>query len=583
MLSRSWSAHRAHYDFLIIGSGYGGAIAAARLATAKVSPRPSICVLERGREWPIGSFPDTLPEILRERRGPLNPLGLYDLLTFPDISVIKGNGLGGTSLVNANVAMVPESDVFRLAGWPASLSLETLRPYYDRARQVLAAGPHPNARQLAKVQALDRRAREIGAEAFPLDIAVNFTVAGPNSYGAEQKPCTDCGDCITGCNVGAKNTLAMNYLPMAASAGAEIYTQAEVERISRQPGGGWRVHGSRVNHALLKEPFELTAANVILAAGSINSTEILLRSAMRGLSVSPKVGSNFSGNGDFFGLAYNGSHPTNVCGFGNHPDAPAARFATGPTIVGGIRYPDNQLEQSMLIEDLSFASGYVDSARLALALLRGEDSDPGDQGRDAHRVHRDVAPFTPVHPDGALNHTMVYLCMGFDDARGAMVLETSPLHPDGRLEIHWKDVGAQGVFRRLDDELRRHARALGARFISSPLWALFEMRPLLTAHPLGGCPIGEDYQHGAVDEYGRVFAGDGAVHEGLFVADGALVPSALGVNPFLTISALAERIVERKIQQMRGLAYPAPETSVGFSGVDRNEVVRPPEGKLDPL
>jgi cholesterol oxidase len=109
------------------------------------------------------------------------------------------------------------------------------------------------------------------------------------------------------------------------------------------------------------------------------------------------------------------------------------------------------------------------------------------------------------------------------------------------------------------------------------------MRPLLTAHPLGGCPIGEDYQHGAVDEYGRVFAGDGAVHEGLFVADGALVPSALGVNPFLTISALAERIVERKIQQMRGLAYPAPETSVGFSGVDRNEVVRPPEGKLDPL
>jgi cholesterol oxidase len=583
MLSRSWSAHRAHYDFLIIGSGYGGAIAAARLATAKVSPRPSICVLERGREWPIGSFPDTVPEILRERRGPLNPLGLYDLLTFPDISVIKGNGLGGTSLVNANVAIVPESDVFRLAGWPAALSLDTLRPYYDRARQVLAATPHPNARRLAKVQMLDRRAREIGAEAFPLDIAVNFSVTGANSYGAEQKPCTDCGDCITGCNVGAKNTLAMNYLPMAASAGAEIYTQAEVERISRQAGGGWRVHGSRVNHALSQEPFEMTAANVILAAGSINSTEILLRSAMRGLSVSPKVGSNFSGNGDFFGLAYNGSHRTNVCGFGNHEDAPAAAFATGPTIVGGIRYPDGQLEQSMLIEDLSFASGYVDTARLALALLRGEDTDPGDQGTELRRVQRDVAPFTPVHPDGALNHTMVYLCMGFDDARGAIVLETSPLHPDGRLEIRWQDAGAQGVFRRLDDELRRHARALGARFISSPLWALFEMRPLLTAHPLGGCPIGEDYQHGAVDEYGRVFAGDGAVHEGLFVADGALVPSALGVNPFLTISALAERIVERKIQQMQGIAYPAPGTSVGFSGVDRIEVVRPPEGELDPL
>ena len=101
--------------------------------------------------------------------------------------------------------------------------------------------------------------------------------------------------------------------------------------------------------------------------------------------------------------------------------------------------------------------------------------------------------------------------------------------------------------------------------------------------PLGGCPIGEDYQHGAVDEYGRVFAGDGTVHDGLFVADGALVPSALGVNPFLTISALAERIVERKIQQMQGLAYRAPGTRVGVSGVDRIEVVRPPEGEFDPL
>jgi cholesterol oxidase len=228
MLSRPWNTRRAHYDFVVVGSGYGGAIAAARLATASVSPRPSICVLERGREWPVGSFPDTDDAIRRERRGPLNPLGLYDLLVFPDISVIKGNGLGGTSLVNANVAIVPDADVFRQTGWPASLTLDTLLPYYDRARRVLAARPHPDAATLLKVRALDRRAREIGSAAFPLNIAVNFTIDGMNEYRAEQKPCIDCGDCITGCNVGAKNTLAMNYLPMAAFAGAEIYTQAEV-------------------------------------------------------------------------------------------------------------------------------------------------------------------------------------------------------------------------------------------------------------------------------------------------------------------------------------------------------------------
>jgi cholesterol oxidase len=574
MLSRSWNARRAQYDFLIVGSGYGGAIAAARLATAGLSPRPSICLLERGREWPIGSFPDTPPSIRHARRDALNPLGLYDFLTFPDISVLKGNGLGGTSLINANVAIVPDAGVFRLAGWPASLTLDTLGPYYDRARKVLAATPHPAAGALAKVQALARRAKEIGTSTFPLDIAVNFSIDGANPHGVEQKPCTNCGDCITGCNVGAKNTLAMNYLPMAAAAGAEIYTQAEVEAIGRLPAGGWRVHGSRVANAVSKEPFEIIAGNVILTAGSINSTEILLRSADRGLSISSRVGSSFSGNADFFGLAYNGNHRTNVCGFGNHPDAPAAAFAPGPTIVAGIRYPGERLEQSMLIEDLSFASGYVATARLALALLRGEDTDPGDEVEEARRVKRDVVPFIPVHPDDAVNRTMLYLCMGFDDAAGAIVLDTTPFHPHGRVKIHWPDVGAQQIFRRLDEELRRHARALGARFISSPLWALFKTRPLLTAHPLGGCPIGEDHRHGAVDEYGRVFAGDGSVHDGLFVADGALVPSALGVNPLLTISALAERIVERKIQAMQGLPYPAPHTSVAFA--------RPPATSEEP-
>ena len=563
MLSRPWNTRRAHYDFVVVGSGYGGAITAARLATASVSPRPSICVLERGREWPVGSFPETDDGIRRERRGALNPLGLYDFLPFPDITVIKGNGLGGTSLVNANVAIVPEAGVFRLAGWPASLTLDTLLPYYDRARQILAAGPHPNAARLLKVQALDRRAREIGSTAFPLNIAVNFTIDGVNEHRQEQKPCTDCGDCITGCNVGAKNTLAMNYLPMAASAGAEIYTQAEVDWVSKPSGGGWRLHGSHVNHALSKQPFEITAGNVVLAAGSINSTEILLRSGRRGLSLSPRVGTGFSGNGDFFGIAYNGDHPTNVCGFGNHPDSPGAAFPPGPTIVAAIRYPGERLERSMLIEDLGFPSGYIDGARLALALLRGADTDVGDEAEEARRRRRDIVPFVPGHADGALNRTMVYLCMGFDDARGTIVLDTT-LQPEGRAKVHWKDVGTQAVFSQLNDELKRHASALGASFIPSPAWALFELRPLLTAHPLGGCPVGEDYQHGAVDEYGRVFAADGAIHDGLFVADGALVPSALGANPFLTISALAERIVERKIQQLQGRPYPAPNTSVGF-------------------
>src|SRR5690606_23424188 len=119
---------------------------------------------------------------------------------------------------------------------------------------------------------------------------------------------------------------------------------------------------------------------------------------------------------------------------------------------------------------------------------------------------------------------------------------------EGRLRIHWDDVGRQPLFERINEELRRHARALGARFLPNPAWNFVSVRNLVTAHPLGGCPVGEDHVHGAVDEYGRVFASDGSIHQGLFVADGSIIPSALGVNPFLTISALSERIAERMVR-----------------------------------
>ena len=135
----------------------------------------------------------------------------------------------------------------------------------------------------------------------------------------------------------------------------------------------------------------------------------------------------------------------------------------------------------------------------------------------------------------------------------------------------------------MNGELRRHARALRGNFIANPTWSVFNLGHLITAHPLGGCPMGDDYIHGAVDEFGRVFAGDGDVHNGLFVADGALVPSALGVNPFLTISALAERIVERKIRELSGEAYPQPNRAVSMAGIDPLQVIEYGEAELERL
>ncbi|MGH7866430.1 MAG: GMC family oxidoreductase, partial [Candidatus Dormibacteraceae bacterium] len=151
------------------------------------------------------------------------------------------------------------------------------------------------------------------------------------------------------------------------------------------------------------------------------------------------------------------------------------------------------------------------------------------------------------------------------------------------MKIEWDGAGREIVFTRINGELRRHARALRANFIENPLWTIFNAHHLVTAHPLGGCPMGEDYLHGAVDEFGRVFAGDGSVHEGLYVSDGSLIPSALNVNPFITISALTERNIERKLRDMQGDHYPAPNRAVSVSAISPVDVIDYSESRLEPL
>ena len=413
MMGLDFASRKKAYDYIIVGSGYGGAIFAARLATAKLNPKPSICLLERGREWPVGTFPDQTAGVLAALRDDANPLGLYEFLNYQDISVIKGSGLGGTSLVNANVAIIPDAEVFEQTNWPRTITRDVLMPYYLRARQVLAAGPHPHAMELAKVQAMERRAVEFGNQAYALNINVNFSIDGKNPYGVDQKPCTNCGDCITGCNVGAKNTLYMNYLPLARSAGTEIYTQTKVEWVEKLAAGGWRIHGSHVADDLSSQSFTLDAKNVVLSAGAINSPEILLRSEMHGLPVSPVLGTGFSGNGDFFGLAYNGTYVDNVLGYGLNPPVVGGALPPGPTIVSAISYDGNvPIEDRFTVEDLSFPSAYVLGAKAAFALLHGDPTYAGNEDAQKQRTLNDDDILHPYRIDGALNHTMFYLVYG---------------------------------------------------------------------------------------------------------------------------------------------------------------------------
>lgn len=550
-LANNWDSRADGYDVVIIGSGYGGAITAARIAAAKITPKPSLCILERGMEWIPGTFPDEPLDALAHFLSALNPLGLYEFSRHKDISVVQGSGLGGTSLVNANVAIIPEDGVFKLDAWPAGIKMNVLRDYYNKAANTLEISQHPRGMDLLKVKALKKRAdQNLDASFELLKLAVNFTRNGVDENGVERHPCIDCGDCVTGCNVRAKNTLYMNYLPIAKNHGAQIFTQVRVRYLEPLADGGYRIQYERYTprHPIPETGMMRARRMVVVSAGSLGSTEIMLRSLEHGLKLPDTVGTRFSGNGDFFGIAYNGDQRTDIMGFGNHLDDPRrSAVKAGPTIVGVIRYNrDKPLDQQMIIEDLSVPRAGVEAARRVLALLPGTDTDNRpildwfDNVEEVRRVARDFQ----FDPKGALNHTMGYLVMADDPANGRMSLK------DGQLWINWPAAGDLPIFERINKEVLEHAKGLGAKFIGNPVWSFLGLHHLITVHPLGGCPMGESNATGLVDDLGRVFDDKGGQHKGLYIADGSIIPTALGVNPFLTISALCERIADHLVQEL---------------------------------
>lgn len=569
-LAKDWNQRRPDgYDVVVIGSGYGGAVTAARLATAQWgNSKPSICILERGKEWLPGQFPDNLARGAGEIRGPLNPLGLYDFRAGRDIAATMGSGLGGTSLINANVAIQPDKEVFKQSEWPKAIrdasNAGQLQQYFDRVRATLFAGPHPDAMKLGKVQAIKKGGEGVPDAKFEIhDIAVNFQFEGTNNWGVQQRKCINCGDCASGCNVGAKNTLDTNYLAIAKSGGAEIFTQVEVKHIEKQGGGGYLVHYVRREgpQGQVEEGTLRATRMVIVGAGAYGSTGIMLRSRRSGLRLPDTLGTRFGGNGDFFGIAYNSDQRTDMLGWGAYPDSDRARrvqlapdqlLNPGPTIVSRIRYNTTKaLKKRVKIEDLSLPLMYVDVIRAALALAPGQDTDPNDNidnVREFRRRARDFAALDPDFEKGALNHSLVYLVNGHDNADGRIELD-----PDtDEATVIWPEVGDQKVFKRENELLRAHATALGSTFVENPIWAFTPSRTLVTVHPLGGCPMGDSHTTGLVNHLGQVYDDQGNLHDGLYVSDGSIVPRALGVNPFLTISALAERRAEQLVTRLGG-------------------------------
>jgi cholesterol oxidase len=307
-LARSLEHVRPHYDVIVVGSGYGGGVSAMRLARAG----KRVAVIERGREVATGEFPSRFPDMRHEMRvtsalGAVgSPTGLYDVRLGEDMHVLVGRGLGGGSLINAGVALRPDARVFADPVWHGQLRQDGhLDEGYARARRWLRPARDPEATSLTKYKALESASAALGVPPIAPEIVVGFADT-INPAGIAQPACTRCGDCCAGCNVGAKNTVALTYRPDAAQHGAELFTHGRVTHLAPAPGGGWSVHVERVDtpgegHA---QNLTLTAELVILAAGTLGSTEILLRSRAKGLSLSDRLGERFSANGDIIAFGY---------------------------------------------------------------------------------------------------------------------------------------------------------------------------------------------------------------------------------------------------------------------------------------
>jgi cholesterol oxidase len=512
------------YDVVVIGSGFGGAVTAARLAEAG----RSVCLLERGRRWEAGEYPRTISEAEEGVWDEQHHYGFLEYKVFRRMDVVQGVGVGGGSLHYFNVHLRTPAEIFDRPEWPEPLSRTVLDRYYDRVGEIMEARPlEPPAgkRMPARTDAFLDAARRAGYEAELVPIAVH---TGPTREhpvsGLVQEPCAFTADCLLGCRPRSKNSLDVTFLPLGERAGLEIRPLHVAERIEAASGSdGWTVTARQLDAdhpGGASERRRVTGRSVVVAAGTLGTNELLLRSrdVDRTLPRLPAaVGRRYSPNGDML--------------FAGTIDAERRIDPSdGPSITAGtlVRGRSGNLVH---VQDLGFPPAFTSFADGAIPVRKRLVS-TGRAALSYLAASRGGPPFRAALLLGGsfVPRLLPYLGMGTDAANGVFRIDRT-----GRLALDWDPSDSMEMFRDMEDVMKGLSRALGGDFLRSPPWHP-PFRRLLTAHPLGGCVMSDSPANGVTDHRGEVWG-----HPGLFVADGAVVPGPLAVNPSLTIAALAER------------------------------------------
>ncbi|MFN8032292.1 MAG: GMC family oxidoreductase [Mycobacterium sp.] len=520
------------FDVLIIGSGFGGSVSALRLTEKGYK----VGVLEAGRRFADHEFAKTswrLREFLWAPR--LGCYGIQRIHLLRNVMILAGAGVGGGSLNYANTLYVPPDPFFNDPQWKNITDWRSeLMPHYDQAQRMLGVVKNPTFTDADRIMKEVADEMGVGDTFTPTPVGVFFGPSGekapgrtvPDPYfggvGPARTGCIECGECMTGCRHGAKNTLVKNYLGLAERAGAQVFPMTTVTGFEQRSDGTWEIHTVRTGRWARRSTRTFTARQLILAAGTYGTQTLLFR--MRDSGKLPKLS-------DKLGVLTR-TNSESIVGAGRMEARPDLDLTHGVAITSSIHpTPDTH------VEPVRYGKGSNAMGLLQTLMTDG----PGPEGSDVPRW-KQLFINAGQNPRGMLRmlsarrwseRTMISLVMQHLDnsittytRKGALGLRRmTSKQGHGEPNPTWIPAGNE-VTRRIAEKIDGVAGGTWGELFNIPL----------TAHFLGGAAIGDSAEHGVIDPYQRVYN-----YPTLHVMDGAAISANLGVNPSLSITAQAER------------------------------------------
>jgi cholesterol oxidase len=518
------------YDVLIIGSGFGGSVSALRLTEKGYK----VGVVEAGRRFADKEFAKTswrLREFLWAPK--LGCYGIQRIHLLRNVMILAGAGVGGGSLNYANTLYIPPDPFFNDRQWSHITDWRSeLMPHYDQAQRMLGVVKNPTFTDADRIMKEVADEMGVGHTYTPTPVGVFFGADGkqpgktvPDPYfggvGPDRTGCIECGECMTGCRHGAKNTLVKNYLALAEKAGAQVLPMTTVTSLQQGGDGVWQVYTVRTGRWVRTDKATFTARHVILAAGTYGTQKLLF--AMRDSGTLP-------GLSDRLGVLTR-TNSESIVGAGRYRASDDLDLTHGVAITSSI-HPTADTH----IEPCRYGKGSNAMGLLQTLMTNGS----GPEGSDVPRW-RQLLRTAVTNPRGFLRvlsvhrwseRSVIALVMQHLDnsittftTKGLFGRRMTSKQGHGEPNPTWIPVGNQ-VTRRIAEKIDGVAAGTWGEMFNIPL----------TAHFLGGAAIGDSPETGVIDPYQRVYG-----YPTLHVADGAAISANLGVNPSLSITAQAER------------------------------------------